>query len=229
MDNIGAGEGAQAYGHGGYVAESEAVARGYAENLSQARANAANGKIDALPKHIQGDVFKLLRKPRGWVRDAELEALRPRLGDKFDEVAALAAEEPYLYKMDVPDEAIDRMLDWDAPLEQQPANVQAAWGDFLASDIGKQYAAELGGASNLTRSRSGGPLNGESVLKNIMGAHEARPDYSRVASEYLRGAGVPGIRYLDGVSRDAGQGSRNYVTFDDSLVKILERNGKPVR
>lgn len=36
----------------------------------------------------------------------------------------------------------------------------------------------------------------------------------------MRQAGIPGIRYLDGGSRDAGDGSRNYVMFDDKLVKI---------
>jgi hypothetical protein len=45
------------------------------------------------------------------------------------------------------------------------------------------------------------------------------------ASTFLRGQGIPGIRYLDGGSRGAGQGTRNFVVFDDQLPKILERNG----
>ena len=46
----------------------------------------------------------------------------------------------------------------------------------------------------------------------------------------LRTAGIPGIRYLDGGSRGAGQGTRNYVVFpgEESLLKILERNGVPL-
>jgi len=43
------------------------------------------------------------------------------------------------------------------------------------------------------------------------------------ASEYLKSLGIPGIRYLDGMSRGAGEGSSNYVTFDPSRIKVLER------
>jgi hypothetical protein len=45
------------------------------------------------------------------------------------------------------------------------------------------------------------------------------------ASAALREAGIPGIRYLDQGSRTAGDGSRNYVVFDDSLVEILRKYG----
>jgi hypothetical protein len=45
----------------------------------------------------------------------------------------------------------------------------------------------------------------------------------------MRQAGIPGIKYLDGGSRNAGQGSSNFVVFDDGLLKILERNGQPLR
>ena len=44
----------------------------------------------------------------------------------------------------------------------------------------------------------------------------------------LRDAGIPGIRYLDGGSRGAGQGTSNYVVFDSDLTEILKRNGEPV-
>ena len=48
------------------------------------------------------------------------------------------------------------------------------------------------------------------------------------AADVLRQAGIPGIRYLDGGSRTAGQGSSNYVVFpgNESLLTILERNGQ---
>jgi hypothetical protein len=48
------------------------------------------------------------------------------------------------------------------------------------------------------------------------------------ATKALREAGIPGIKYLDGQSRAAGEGSRNYVLFDDSRIKIREINGKAV-
>lgn len=47
-------------------------------------------------------------------------------------------------------------------------------------------------------------------------------------SEMLNSVGVKGIRYLDEGSRNAKQGTSNFVVFDPSTVKILEENAKPV-
>lgn len=45
-------------------------------------------------------------------------------------------------------------------------------------------------------------------------------------SSTLRNIGIPGIRYLDAGSRGAGEGSRNYVVFDDKLIDILRKYAK---
>lgn len=37
--------------------------------------------------------------------------------------------------------------------------------------------------------------------------------------------GVPGIRYYDAGSRAAGEGSHNYVVFDDATLNILRKYG----
>lgn len=44
------------------------------------------------------------------------------------------------------------------------------------------------------------------------------------ASDKLREAGVPGIRYLDAGSRSTG-GTRNYVIFDENLINIVRKYG----
>ena len=44
----------------------------------------------------------------------------------------------------------------------------------------------------------------------------------RAASEYLNSLGIPGLRYLDGGSRASGEGTHNYVIWDDKAVNILE-------
>lgn len=41
----------------------------------------------------------------------------------------------------------------------------------------------------------------------------------------LQQAGIPGIKYLDEVSRGAGKGTRNYVVFDDKLIDIVRKFG----
>lgn len=45
------------------------------------------------------------------------------------------------------------------------------------------------------------------------------------ASQTLKSAGIPGIKYLDQGSRAAGDGSRNYVVFDDKLIDIIKKYG----
>jgi len=45
------------------------------------------------------------------------------------------------------------------------------------------------------------------------------------SSEALRKLGIPGLSYLDGASRGAGTGTRNYVMFDDARVDILRKYG----
>ena len=45
----------------------------------------------------------------------------------------------------------------------------------------------------------------------------------------LREKGIKGIKYLDGDSRAVGDGTSNYVIFDDSLINIAERGNADPR
>lgn len=45
------------------------------------------------------------------------------------------------------------------------------------------------------------------------------------ASEMLKAKGIPGIKYFDQGSRSSGQGTRNYVVFDDKLISIVKKYG----
>lgn len=44
-------------------------------------------------------------------------------------------------------------------------------------------------------------------------------------AQALREAGIPGIKYFDQGSRGAGEGSHNYVVFDDKTIEILKKYG----
>lgn len=50
----------------------------------------------------------------------------------------------------------------------------------------------------------------------------------KAASDWLRGHGVAGIKYLDGDSRAKDEGSYNYVVFDDSQVNIEQTYYQPL-
>jgi len=129
-----------------------------------------------------------------------------------------------LYKVDLPDDQIARMLDWDKPLSQQAPEVQAAMSSALV-DRGITKSV----ADYIVANKSGN----EALATLSRGAYDARlnvPDGAMAAdaSRRLQQAGIPGIRYLDGGSRGAGTGTSNYVVFpgNENLLRILERNGQ---
>jgi hypothetical protein len=64
---------------------------------------------------------------------------------------------------------------------------------------------------------------GESLYRAFA---EASAGDHAAATKALRKAGIRGVRYLDNASRNAGEGSYNYVVFDDADIRILDREGK---
>ena len=103
------------------------------------------------------------------------------------------------YEIDLPDEQIARMLDFDKPLMQQSKEIQA-----LAKQYGLTDADHMGG--------------------DLIAAMDAKRP---AGAELMRQAGVPGIRYLDQGSRGTGEGTSNFVVFPggEDLLTILKRNG----
>lgn len=261
LSKMGTGEGAQAYGHGAYVAESPAVAQDYATGLSQRLpdrlkidGNAVPG--DSIYSRALEDVALIgkdgaLQKLDDSIRFNEKYA--PDMAELYKSAKAqIAAIDParvdlnrgHLYEANLrwPDaarEAADPMgpqhfLDWDAPLSKQPEAVRKVmepyaapvraveaqhagpeWGDLAAPRDYDPTGAEL---LQLFRGKLNG-MDANTVLTGGIGPE---------VSARLRQAGIPGIRYLDAGSRGTGQGTSNYVVFDDALIELLKRNGVPI-
>jgi hypothetical protein len=240
---IGTGEGAQAYGHGLYLAEAPTVAKQYAGDLSAARATQPVGNVDLTQayQNLATDVpDKLLSSRRDFRALQDAGVLSP--SDRKDFLAAVkqnivGAQGGNMYKVDLPDSAVAKMLDWDKPLSQQPTAVRQhfeplvapiraemakpadpGWGQLAAPTKFDPTGQELMG---LLRNRDA-DQTAQTFLANGMGPQ---------VSQTLKARGIPGIRYLDGGSRGAGQGSSNFVVFpgEESLLTILERNGQPLR
>jgi hypothetical protein len=206
---IGTGEGAQAYGHGLYLAENPAVAKDYAGALSAAKANRPVGNVDLtqayqnLPNDVPETLLAARRDFRALNDAGELSA-----ADRRDFLTAVknnftASQNGALYKVDLPDSAIAKMLDWDKPLSQQAPEVRAALGDFANKGMPSERGIR--------------EMTGEDIVQA----------FGRQHAQSLKTKGIPGIRYLDGGSRGAGAGTSNYVVFpgEEGLLKILERNG----
>jgi hypothetical protein len=215
---IGTGEGAQAYGHGLYLAENPAVAKDYAGALSAAKANRPVGNVDLtqayqnLPNDVPETLLAARRDFRALNDAGELSA-----ADRRDFLTAVknnftASQNGALYKVDLPDSAIAKMLDWDKPLSQQPEMIPRV----------REAMAAKGFEPWQIDSMIGRDITGEQVNAYVGGIQGQAK-----SPELLRKAGIPGIRYLDGGSRGAGAGTSNYVVFpgEEGLLKILERNG----
>jgi hypothetical protein len=125
---IGTGEGAQAYGHGIYFAENPNVAEGYRKTLGEQqnpyKANVAMSRMAALVDEFDGDVEKAAdRFMQSVYETPKTKAkMRQNLIDEFQTYSPKGQ----LYKADLPDEMVDRMLDWDKPLSEQSPKVRQA-------------------------------------------------------------------------------------------------------
>jgi len=168
-------------------------------------------------------------------------------------VASLSEPGGALYKVDLPDEHIAKMLDWDKPLRQQHPDVQAALGKHGIDITDHGYDAKVKAAEGEVKSAfeqyAANPTN-DAYKKFLQLDQDQRSLWNARASDMtgkkayeslatdqvdatnlLRQAGIPGIRYLDGGSRGAGVGSSNFVVFpgNEGLLSILERNGQPLK
>ena len=234
---IGTGEGAQAYGHGLYLAESPDVAEEYATALARPQTSATvrgkSVKFDSgapqgadqfavlMLKSANGNILKAIENTKlgkntvgGYfnntpdLADSIIELLRSKQVENVTELA-----NKNFYKVDLPDEQIAKMLDYDKHLSEQSPEVQK---------ILLPYQKEIGSSFG----------TGEQTLKAI--AFERRmkglDDSPAAVSQQLRDMGIPGIKYLDNTSRGAGTGTRNFVTFpgEEQSLTILERNGQPM-
>lgn len=66
------------------------------------------------------------------------------------------------------------------------------------------------------------------VLADSMRAMWAREDpfsHEAAAVDLMKTSGIPGIKYLDGMSRGRGKGTHNFVVFDDNIIDVLKKWG----
>ena len=135
------------------------------------------------------------------------------------------------------------MLDWDKPLSQQSPEVQTAMVDRLKAIPEDSFsdwtqAAYRDKAIDAFTNPESSDITGGGLYKflqaQLVGLNPNSAVGSKgqdLASDYLRQAGIPGIRYLDGGSRGTGAGTSNFVVFpgNENMLTILERNNQPVQ
>lgn len=159
---IGTGEGAQVYGHGVYLAEDPSVANQYRINLSYdpEKMKIGNRQITDVYDSIQNALAKMPVDKRNneyeklellenlmmnqLVSDVSRRAaeMSPETKKWFEkEVAPAFKTYGSFYTADLPDEMIDRMLDWDKPINKQSKYVKNA---LEAAGINSMSSAQAG-------------------------------------------------------------------------------------
>lgn len=251
ISKIGTGEGAQAYGHGLYFAENEKVAKDYRDAFS----DPSNIPLQFQGKPVDtvwnqeiadrwGDLTKRMSPQQledfttvlgnlsqvndlGQVKHV-LTSLNQPQRQMYQKLVA-----PNLIKPPVPEAQMYQVkinadpahfLDWDAPLGAQNPAIQ---------DFAKSVAVPQSGKRSYVATKAwqegkdlGYPVTG-STLHSILSDYGTDPKLHQEATNLMQNAGIPGIKYLDQGSRQAGQGSRNYVVFNPNIVDIMKRYAIP--
>lgn len=250
ISKVGTGEGAQAYGHGMYFAEAPSVAESYKSKLSGGLGSPSNELIvNGQPltnlSDTQRRAYEIVardgrKNALGTAKDLEAEGfdashIREALKATKGKEVSLTKNEGNLYKVDIPDEYIPNMLDWDKPLAQQNKQVLDALKKLDDPYINKAIKTQ----PKLSKDGEYWEYMGNTYGSKSEALEDATPHriitgYTGLGknpaevSQTLNNVGIKGVSYLDQGSRIEGQGSRNFVVFDPSTVKILEENSKPL-
>jgi len=237
MKHIGTGEGEQAYGHGLYFAEDPKVAGTYKQATGTQSAFGNYAMTDDARTELQ-KISASYDKQGDWLSagaidelttgDFEPSIIRKQLISnatdegvdvnltvkRFDDAVKKAESyQGHLYEVDIPDEQIAKMLDWDKPLSEQPQNVRDAIkklginaqdGHMSLNEYAYTYRLDPNSDSSkamyeayLSVPQKEVSDTGADIYKKIAGNQNGYVD----ASKRLNELGIPGIKYLDGDSR----------------------------
>jgi hypothetical protein len=275
MSKLGIGEGAQSYGHGLYLAENGDVAAQYRKTTSY---KSFIRKVQELyGEHDSPSEAAAALEESKEFSPGERELLKALHEDDwlgFDyphQAVSAVVHEPEAFS-DISDrtkEALrnfgnvykvkvhanpEHFLDWDKPLKEQPALLDK-FRQIVKPELRQAFDANVEHG-----------ISGANAYHNYIGDGRG----GAAASEALRAAGVPGIKYLDQGSRamrDLGEQratqaalkarlaepdlhpelrkqieqsvakneeelaqprTRNFVVFDDKLIRITHKNGKEI-
>lgn len=205
MSKIGGGEGNQAYGHGLYFAEKDAVSEWYRHQLAGRRdpllkkygLEAQDGaEAGILVAELGGDAQAAARRLRDYADRLRSEGredratinMIARAENKAAYLEDAGRQKGHMYQVAI-DAPPEKFMDWDKPITEQPPEVARFFGQLGIPDTARRPAGAL-------YEQASGKM-GQKAL-----------------SDALKAAGVPGIQYLDQASRSGGKGTRNFVTFD---------------
>lgn len=237
---IGTGEGNQSYGHGIYTSEAPSVAKSYQGSVSAMHRAQGKSIVDATIQGkpinwddpVQVAAFELERHNGDRAAAAEFHARTFAGGDNNPAVKILKSNQTLpsvdlpgnFYKVDLPDEKIAKMLDWDQPMsEQQMIAIYDKMQQSPLASFAKLWQDNFYERMNRGQATTDGQDLFMELTKQLGGQKQV--------SDFLRSIDIPGIKYLDEGSRNVAGGTRNFVVFpgEEKSMTILERNGQPAQ
>jgi hypothetical protein len=221
ISKIGTGEGAQSYGHGLYFAQAEPTAKEYRDRLAYETPSSGDTMADEFAVDPGTHKFMSEQDIAEHIEDVQRKASKTIfdggkqkylfddgsiLTDEGDHFRAAQKDKGRMYEVHI-NAHPDHFLDWDAPLSKQSQHVQDALAQhpkanrLFGNDVVKGELVEP---------------TGQSILNRLLGSAAEN-------SKQLHDLGIKGVKYFDQGSRGKGEGTRNYVVFDDKLVNVKRK------
>jgi len=231
--NIGTGEGAQAYGHGLYFAGNEGVARSYRDALSPNNNLAIQDALSLITDY-KGDFDAAVQANRDMWHDPS-SVYAHQVNSILEHWRAHGVGETpptgRMYEVNIGADP-GHFLDWDKPLSEQSQHVQDALGQL---NIPNASRPDVTGQSAYFHVQGEGLLERDMIAKMLRdktasGDTREFPDLQArlmelqhpqaAAAGALQRAGIPGIRYLDAGSRQAGD---DLASWQRTLAEMQAR------
>ena len=234
LDAIGTGEGAQAYGWGLYFAGKREIAEYYRDALAAERftvnGEPVTGEAEQIAvklnrgmsiDEIRAEFEDSLERAREHAENSMMmrsqipiwEALLVALDEFPADPKVERITEGNLYQVAIPDD--DQLLDWDKPLSEQPDKL-AALRTIAEKHTENGVLRESLQPFELESTTGEAAYRALATDLSISGNGQPEKTASMLLNEY----GIPGLRYLDGTSRSKGEGTYNYVIWDEDTVTV---------
>ncbi len=212
-ENFGlSGEGSMSFGYGAYVTDSKDIALNYAErqgNPIQYRIKALTEIIKEEEEILKENISERLR----YVKEKDLAKYKEEL-EKLKEQEPTEEEirgKRALYTVEIPN---DGFIKWDENINPQIV-------EGIIKEHGYFYGLKnlLDNYNKWKDNPNATYLYGSNVYKAI--SRELGSD--KAASHFLQNLGFKGIDYPAGTVYGNGDGSRNYVVFNDADAQIVDK------
>jgi hypothetical protein len=241
ISKIGTGEGAQVYGHGLYFAENPKVARDYRDELTVPPFEYKIGD-KSVPKMYEDAINKENYELAEVLEQVQLHDTPTDLQDRFIGQGYSKDTEDFVKSLDydtlkgVDESGTEVPLgrQYEVSISADPENFLDYQMPFSAQSKDVQEKLLKAGYEVDPNTSASGGLILSALMSKIAQKGEHLPggkitDARRIASEKLKDAGVPGIKYLDLGSRTGAksiaEASNNYVVFDDATIEIMRKYG----